>query len=108
MLEEHGFFDGAPNDKLSGFIHLSCENQLEDTINKHFSADANITIAAVDIEALGDKIKWEPSRGGQLFPHLYGGLNNDQIIALSPLIRNSDGSVQVPTPQESVPLVNQD
>lgn len=67
-------YHGAPVDRQDGFIHFSTAAQVADTAAKHFAGQADLLLVAVDAEALGDKLKWEPSRGGALFPHLYGSL----------------------------------
>ncbi len=67
-------FSGAPVDVADGYIHLSTPDQLEETLAKHFAGQTNLTIAEIDLTALGDTIRWEVSRGNQLFPHIYGVL----------------------------------
>jgi uncharacterized protein (DUF952 family) len=69
-----GVFTGAPVDLADGYIHLSTADQLEETLAKHFAGQTNLTIAEVDLTALGDTVHWEVSRGDQLFPHIYGVL----------------------------------
>ncbi|GAA0448986.1 MULTISPECIES: DUF952 domain-containing protein [Sphingomonas] len=93
---EAGSFAGAPIDQQDGYIHLSTAAQLTETVDKHFAGQEGLWVAEVDLEALGDAIRWEPSRGGQDFPHLYGKLTLDTIVAYSPLERESDGSVRLP------------
>ena len=73
-LQSSGVFTGAPIDLADGYIHLSTADQLEETLAKHFAGQANLTIADIDLTALGDTVRWEASRGGQLFPHIYGVL----------------------------------
>ena len=96
-LERDASFAGAPVDLADGYIHLSTANQLTETVDKHFAGQSDLHVAAVDLEALGDAVKWEPSRGGQLFPHLYGPLTLDSLIAYGPLEREDDGSIRLPT-----------
>nr|MDQ2879278.1 DUF952 domain-containing protein [Pseudomonadota bacterium] len=72
VLERDGCFIGAPVDLADGYIHLSTADQLAETVDRHFAGRSDLHVAAVDLEALGDAIRWEPSRGGALFPHLYG------------------------------------
>jgi uncharacterized protein (DUF952 family) len=96
-LEHHQAFAGAPVDVADGYIHMSTAAQLDETVAKHFAGQDDLTIAAVDLEALGDAVRWEPSRGGQLFPHLYGTLSLDSLIAYGPLEREDDGSIRLPT-----------
>ena len=96
MLEA-GSFAGAPIDLADGYIHLSTAAQLTETVDKHFAGQDDLHVAAIDLEALGDAVKWEESRGGQLFPHLYGGpLLLETVIAYGPLARHEDGSVALP------------
>ena len=94
-LEAKGTFAGAPVDLADGFIHLSTSGQLDETIAKHFAGFDNLHLAAVDLEALGDAVKWEPSRGGDLFPHLYGALPMTSVawVRTLPLI---DGAHVLP------------
>ncbi len=95
-LEADGSFAGAPVDLADGYVHLSTIDQLTETVDKHFAGQNDLQVAEVDLEALGDAVKWEPSRGGQLFPHLYGPLTLDVVVAYGPLHRNAAGKVQPP------------
>jgi uncharacterized protein (DUF952 family) len=96
-LEHEGSFAGAPVDLADGYIHLSTADQLTETVDKHFAGQGDLQVAAVDLEALGDAVKWEPSRGGALFPHIYGvALTLDVVLAYGPLERDADGSVKLP------------
>ena len=70
-----GRFDGAAIDLEDGYIHFSTAAQAQETAAKHFAGHAGLVVAAFDAEDLGGRLKWEPSRGGQLFPHLYGPLD---------------------------------
>jgi beta-hydroxylase len=67
-----GLFHGAPVDLADGYIHLSAADQVQGTLDKHFAGLAGLVIAEVDLDQLGDTIRWEESRGGALFPHIYG------------------------------------
>lgn len=96
QLESEGTFAGAPVDLEDGYIHLSTAGQLDETVSKHFAGQHDLHVAAVDIEALGDAIKWEPSRRGALFPHIYAALPLSAVIAYSPLERDADGKVTLP------------
>lgn len=93
---EAGTFTGAPVDLADGYIHLSTHAQLTETVDKHFAGQSDLWVAAVDLEALGDVVKWEISRGGAEFPHLYGQLTLETVIAYSPLEREHDGTVRLP------------
>ena len=95
-LETKGSFAGAPVDLQDGYIHLSTAAQLQETIDRHFAGQSDLWLAAVDLDALGETVKWEPSRGGQLFPHIYGALPLDAVIAYSELHYEPDGSLRLP------------
>lgn len=69
-----GAFVGAPVDLADGFIHLSARDQVVETASKHFAGQDDLVLAMVDLAALGDSVRWEASRGGALFPHIYGPL----------------------------------
>lgn len=90
-------FAGAPIDLVDGYIHLSTAQQLDETVTKHFAGQQGLQIAAVDLASLGDAVKWERSRGGELFPHVYGALPLSAITAHSPLTQGADGEVNLPT-----------
>ncbi|MEN2746389.1 DUF952 domain-containing protein [Sphingomonas sp. T9W2] len=93
---EAGSFDGAPVDLADGYIHLSTFDQLTETVDKHFAGQDDLHVAEVDLDALGEAVKWEPSRGGQLFPHLYGPLPLEVVVAYGPLHRDDAGQVKRP------------
>ena len=95
-LERDGSFAGAPVDLADGYIHLSTADQLTETVDKHFAGQSDLHVAAVDLGAFGESLKWEESRGGQLFPHLYGPLLLETVIAYSPLRRDDRGAVRLP------------
>ncbi len=71
---------GAPVDLADGFIHFSTAGQVVDTVARHFASESDLVLVAVDPGALGAGLKWEPSRGGALFPHLYGRLKLSDVI----------------------------
>jgi uncharacterized protein (DUF952 family) len=93
---EADVFAGAPIDLADGYIHLSTERQLTETVDKHFAGQSDLWVAAVDLEALGGAVKWEESRGGALFPHIYGKLPLEVVFAYSPLERDDQGNVRLP------------
>lgn len=95
-LEAQGTFAGAPVDLADGYIHLSTEAQLAETVAKHFAGQDDLHIVAVDLEALGGAVKWEPSRGGQLFPHIYAALPLSVVVAYGPLERDESGAIRLP------------
>lgn len=80
-FENTGVFSGAPVDLADGYIHLSAQEQLQGTLEKHFAGLAPLVIAEVDLEALGDSVRWEVSRGGALFPHVYAPLPLSAILS---------------------------
>ena len=69
-----GAFSGSADDKRDGFIHFSTLEQVEGTLARHFAGEAGLVLLEVRAEALPSALKWEPSRGGALFPHLYADL----------------------------------
>lgn len=75
-----GIFDGAPIDIADGYIHLSTAEQLAETLARHFSGQTGLVIAEIDLTPYGDAVKWEQSRGGQLFPHIYSALNLVSVV----------------------------
>jgi len=89
-------FRGAPVDVADGFIHLSTAGQLTETADRHFSDQSDLWVAAIDLEALGGAVKWEASRGGDLFPHIYGRMPLETVIAYGPLERGDGGAVKLP------------
>ncbi len=70
-----GRFDGSPADLADGFIHLSAADQVAGTAAKHFAGQEGLMLLTVDTDRLGSALRWEPSRGGALFPHLYAPLD---------------------------------
>jgi uncharacterized protein (DUF952 family) len=80
QFDADGIFHGAPVDLVDGYIHLSAVDQLQGTIDKHFAGQTGLVIAEVDLKALGDTVKWEASRGGALFPHIYGVLPMAAVV----------------------------
>ena len=89
-------FAGAPIDLADGFIHLSTADQLGETVSKHFAGQSGLHIAAVDLAKLGDTVRWEPSRGGQMFPHIYAPLPLSAVIAHGPLTCADGGAINLP------------
>ena len=80
QFEADGVFQGAPVDLADGYIHLSAADQLQATLEKHFAEQAGLVIAEIDLAALGDAVRWEVSRGGALFPHVYGVMPMSVVI----------------------------
>src|SRR6202161_3377251 len=83
--ERDGIFRGAPVDRADGFIHFSTAAQAGETAAKHFAGQIDLMLVAVDAGALGPALKWERSRGGDLFPHLYGELPLTAVRWAKPL-----------------------
>lgn len=75
-----GETDGAPVDRADGFVHFSTAEQLRATLAKHFATDRGLRLLAVETDGLGPDLRWEPSRGGALFPHLYRRLRLDDVL----------------------------
>ena len=92
-LQSDGQTAGAPVDLEDGFIHFSSADQVVETAGKHFADADNLVLAAVDADRLGDELKWETSRGGALFPHLYRDLDVEDLTWAKPLPRMGDGHV---------------
>ena len=95
-LEANATFPGSADDRRDGYIHLSTADQLAVTIDKHYAGRDDLALAAVDLDALAEIVQWEPSRDGALFPHLYGPLPLDAVLAYGPLERGADGTVMLP------------
>jgi len=89
-------FAGAPVDILDGYIHFSDPSQVVETAAKHFSGQADLMLVAVECARLGDALKWEPSRGGALFPHLYGPLPMEAVLSATALPLGPDGAHNFP------------
>ena len=91
-----GQFAGAPVDIADGYIHLSTAGQLSETVNKHFAGQVGLHIAAIDLAACGEAVRWERSRGGALFPHIYADLMLSAVVAHAPLDRTTSGAIRLP------------
>jgi uncharacterized protein (DUF952 family) len=92
---ERRFF-GAPADLRDGFIHFSTAAQLAGTAAKHFAGASDLVLVAVEAESLGAPLKWETSRGGDLFPHLYAPLSLSAVRWARPLPDEVDGRRSIP------------
>jgi uncharacterized protein (DUF952 family) len=86
-----GVFTGVAIDRADGFIHFSTAEQAPETASKWFAGRGDLTLAAIDAEALGKDLRWEPSRGGALFPHLYAPLPMSAVLWARLLPLGSDG-----------------
>lgn len=80
-----GFFEGAGVDPTDGFIHFSTAGQLSETARRYFAGQPGLVVLEVEADDLGADLRWEPSRGGDLFPHLYGALPCAVVRAVQPL-----------------------
>lgn len=78
-------------DRRDGFIHFSTGAQVAETASKHFAGQSDLLLVSVNATQLGDRLKWEPSRGGTLFPHLYGELEVTAVARVEPLLLGPDG-----------------
>ncbi|MBU3259219.1 DUF952 domain-containing protein [Roseovarius sp. PS-C2] len=84
-LREAGTSTGAPVDLSDGYIHFSTAEQAPETAAKHFAGEDGLMLLAIETDRLGDALKWEPSRGGALFPHLYRELRLEDVHWAQPL-----------------------
>jgi uncharacterized protein (DUF952 family) len=89
--ERAGAYRGSTADRRDGFIHFSTAEQAAETAAKWFAGQHDLVLIAVDAAALGDKLKWELSRGGALFPHLYGDLPLADVRRVDPLPLDASG-----------------
>ena len=80
---QSGAFEGSADDRRDGFIHMSTAEQAEGTRAKHYASVDDLVVAAFDSSVLSDTIRWEPSRDGALFPHIYGALTKAAFIGAS-------------------------
>lgn len=86
-----GVFYGSEDDLRDGFVHLSAANQLLSTVEKHFRGQPDLLLAAFEESDLQETLKWEPSRGGALFPHNYGPLKTSQALWVRTLKLGENG-----------------
>jgi uncharacterized protein (DUF952 family) len=91
-----GQYHGSAADVHDGFIHFSTAEQLAETAAKHFAKQTGLNLVAVDGDALGGHLKWEPSRDGDLFPHLYGALPFSAVRWSRPLPDETAGRRPLP------------
>ena len=94
--ERAGVFKGAGIDLSDGFVHFSTAAQAAETAAKHFAGQTGLVLVAVDAEKLGPGLKWEVSRGGQLFPHLYATLEMRDVTWVKPLPLDAGGKHSFP------------
>ncbi len=86
-----GRFDGAPIDLADGYIHFSTASQVRETAARHFAGQSDLLLVSVDAARLGEALRYEKSRGGDLFPHLYGPLDLSVVTKVEPLPLGADG-----------------
>ena len=96
--ERAGIYQGSAVDQRDGFIHFSTAGQAPETAARHFAGQRDLVLVTVDSAFLGSRLKWEPSRGGALFPHLYGALTLDAVLRVDPLPLDSAGRHVFPGP----------
>ena len=94
--EAKGRFDGAPVDLADGYIHFSTGAQVAETAAKHFAGQDELLLIAIEDERLGPALRYETSRGGALFPHLYAPLDPKVVRWIAPMPLNNDGSHILP------------
>ena len=94
--EAAGSYSGSSQDVADGFIHFSSASQVRESAAKHRAGQDGLVLLTVDPGLLGEALKWEPSRGGQLFPHLYGDLPCAAVKRVDPLPLGADGAHRFP------------
>ena len=87
-----GAYVGSAVDRVDGYIHLSTGAQLAETARRHYAGRTGLVLATIDCARVGDSLKWEPSRGGDLFPHLYAPLPFDAVVAERGLSVDAEGT----------------
>ena len=92
-LEAKGESRGAPVDIADGYVHFSTAAQVAETLRRHFAGERGLWLLAVGAEAAGGAIRWEPSRGGALFPHLYRPLLRSDVVWARPIADGAEGPV---------------
>ena len=86
-----GRFEGSAIDRQDGYIHFSTAAQAQETARRHFAGQADLVVLEVDAGSLGAALRWEPSRGGDLFPHLYGPLDVRLVARMSDAPLDAEG-----------------
>ncbi len=94
--EAAGTFRGAPVDLADGYIHFSTAEQVRETAAKHFAGQSDLLLVSIEEARLGPALRWEPSRGGALFPHLYAELPLSAVTRVEPLPLAADGAHRFP------------
>ncbi len=92
-LQSEGATPGAPVDRADGYVHFSTAGQVAGTLAKHFAGEEGLTLLACETEALADDLRWEVSRGGQDFPHVYRALRMGDVLWSRPIASGPDGHI---------------
>nr|WP_111297979.1 DUF952 domain-containing protein [Paracoccus saliphilus] len=90
-MQRDGATAGAPVDLADGYIHFSTAEQVDVTLHKHFRGEDGLTLLACAADTFGSELRWEPSRGGALFPHLYRPLRMDEVQWWRPILLTPQG-----------------
>lgn len=91
-----GRFEGSAVDLADGFIHFSTAAQAPETARRHFAGQPDLVVLEVEGDELGEALRWEPSRGGDLFPHLYGPLETARVLDVAEAPLGVDGVPRLP------------
>lgn len=91
--QDAGEYTGSAVDHADGYIHMSTEAQLAETARKHYAGQSSLRLLTVDLAAIEGVLKWEPSRGGALFPHLYGALPVSAVTRVQAMAVSDEGEV---------------
>jgi uncharacterized protein (DUF952 family) len=91
-----GAFEGSAVDRADGYIHFSTAAQAGETARKWFAGQPDLVVLAVEADGLGEALRWEPSRGGDLFPHLYASLPTDKVAGVCDAPLGEDGVPKLP------------
>jgi uncharacterized protein (DUF952 family) len=94
--ERRGVYRGSADDTRDGFIHFSTASQVMETARKHFFGQTGLFLIETDADALGEALRWEPSRNNELFPHLYGELDIGAVSRVLTMHARSDGTHDIP------------
>jgi uncharacterized protein (DUF952 family) len=94
--EREGIYAGSAKDREDHFMHFSTAEQVRSTLERHYAGAGDLVLVAVDPKPLGPTLKYEPSRGGALFPHLYGTLPLTFVRWVKPIRRRADGAFLLP------------
>ena len=103
--ESAGVFRGAPIDRQDGYIHFSAADQVAETAAKHFAGERDLVLIAVDARSLGPMLKWETSRGGALFPHLFADMPLGSVLWVRPLPLDQGGRHVFPDLGDGAPFL---